>query len=171
MVMCFVQIYNVVGDEIMGLFSTSYLLGINSVFGTSAEISSLIDVLNCKFFKKDIAQIKVGIGMSYGRALMIKAGYKGSEINEVVWMGDVVNEAYKLANYGNKDSDYETIVSDVFFNNLWDNNKNLMSPNYDLNCYEGNIINLKWMSGIKKIVNKAQMPEYQCLKIVKQYHL
>lgn len=39
---------------------------------------------------------RVGIGLAYGRALMIKAGYKGSTINEVVWMGDVVNEASKL---------------------------------------------------------------------------
>lgn len=133
---------NVVGDGILGIFDTPTKPLIDSVFNTSAKISSLIDVLNCKFKKKDISQIEIGIGMSYGRALMIKAGYKGSEINDVIWMGEVVNHAYKLANYGNRSfSDYETMVSEVFYNNLNDHNKGLLSPNYDRTCYHGNIIN------------------------------
>jgi class 3 adenylate cyclase len=44
--------------------------------------------------------IRSGIGMSYGRALMIKAGFNGSGINDVVYMGDVVNRASKLAGLG-----------------------------------------------------------------------
>jgi class 3 adenylate cyclase len=133
---------NVVGDGILGIFATPTTLSIDHVFGTSAEISSLIDVLNCKFRKKSISEIVVGIGMSYGRALMIKAGYKGSEINDLIWMGDVVNYAYKLASYGNRTySDHETMVSEVFYNNLNDDNKNLLSPNYNRSCYHGNVVN------------------------------
>lgn len=133
---------NVIGDGILGIFNTTSKWGINSVFGTSAQISSLIDVLNCKFNKKDIAQIEVGIGMSYGRALMIKAGYKGSQINEVVWMGEVINRAYQLASYGNRSyQDNETMVSEVFYNNLNEHNQGLLNPNYPRVCYHGNIIN------------------------------
>jgi hypothetical protein len=57
--------------------------------------------------------------MSYGRALMIKAGYKNSGINEVVWMGDVVRGACHLAGHGNRTwSDRATMVSQVFRDNL-----------------------------------------------------
>jgi hypothetical protein len=35
-----------------------------------------------------------------GRALMIKAGYSGSGIADIVYMGDVVNAAAKLAAQG-----------------------------------------------------------------------
>lgn len=130
---------NVVGDGILGIFNTNTKPKIDSVFDTSAKISSLITVLNCKFKKRDIAQIKVGIGMSYGRALMIKAGYKGSEINDVVWMGDVVNEAYKLASFGDKYSNYQTLVSNIFYSNLNDHNKGILTKNYNNHCYHGNI--------------------------------
>src|SRR5205085_12641270 len=101
---------------------------IDGVFTTAARINSLIDVLNCRLKKRNIDPIRAGIGMSYGRALMIKAGYKGSSINDVVWMGDVVNEAAKLCSAGSKNSwDPPIVISSVFYNNLNDHNKGLLT--------------------------------------------
>lgn len=49
-------------------------------------------VLNYKLKKAGYdTPIKAGTGASWGRALMIKAGLSGSGINDVVYMGDVVN--------------------------------------------------------------------------------
>jgi class 3 adenylate cyclase len=87
---------------------------------------SLIDVLNCRLDRYGIAPIAAGVGMSYGRALMIKAGYKGSAINEVVWMGDVVNEAAHLAHDARRGrAGPPMLMSDVFFNNLNEQNTSL----------------------------------------------
>lgn len=134
---------NVVGDGILGIFNTPYKSQIDGVFESSGQISSLIDVLNCKFKKKDIEEISVGIGMSYGRALMIKAGYKNSKINDVIWMGDVVNEAYKLANYGNKTLiDDETMISKIFYDNLKEEYKGFLTKNHNRSCYHGDINNI-----------------------------
>jgi len=73
---------------------------------------------------------------------MIKAGYRGSGINEVIWMGDVVNEASNLANYGNKESyDKETMVSSVFQSNLTEHQKGLLEYSKIRGCYQGYIIN------------------------------
>ena len=131
---------NIVGDSVSGIFNTPYQLNINKVFNVAAKISSLIDVINCKFKKKNIEQIVVGIGLSYGKALMIKAGYNGSGINEIVWMGDVVNEASKLSSFGNQTfSDHEIMLSDMIYENLYKNNQELLSYNYFRNCYHGNI--------------------------------
>ncbi|MGV8175900.1 MAG: adenylate/guanylate cyclase domain-containing protein [Methanothrix sp.] len=131
---------NIIGDGISGIFKTPYKSDIDAVFATGFTISSLIDVLNYKFKKHDIHQIKVGIGISDGRALMIKAGYKGSGISELVWMGDVVNEAHKLASFGNrKRSDKRIMASSNIYNNLNEHNKALLEWNQDRQCYHGEV--------------------------------
>lgn len=130
------------GDSVAGVFDTPYQSDINSVFSTAAKLASLVDVLNCKFRAVDIEEITVGIGISYGRALMIKAGYKGSGINEVVWMGDVVNEACKLCGWGNKTLyDGEVMVSYLFYKNLNEDNQALLSKHSQRPCYHGNVVN------------------------------
>ncbi len=45
-----------------------------------------------KLRKKGYAEIKVGIALHYADVLMIKAGYSGSGINEVTWIGKLVGE-------------------------------------------------------------------------------
>jgi class 3 adenylate cyclase len=136
---------DVVGDCVSGIFDTPSKPDIDSVFSTTAQISSLIDILNYRLKKNNLREITVGIGAAWGRALMVKAGYKGSGTNEVVWMGNVVNEASHLASYGNReygDRDRETMVSSVFYNNLNDDNRKLLVWNSNRNCYNGNVINL-----------------------------
>lgn len=133
---------NIEGDCVWGVFDTTTKASIDAVFSTSAEISSIIDTLNIKYKKKGYEEISVGIGIDYGRALMLKAGYSGSGLNEVVWMGEVVNEASKLCSYGNKNySDKETMVSYVVYNNLNEHNQKLLSWNSNRSCYNGYIIN------------------------------
>jgi len=134
---------NIVGDGVSGIFNTKTTFDINTLFSTAFSISSLVDILNCKLQKKDIRPITVGIGISDGRALMIKAGYSGSGISDIVWMGDVVNEASKLADYGNKTyMDHEIMVSKKIYDDLNDHNQSLLEFNYNRNCYHGNVVNL-----------------------------
>jgi class 3 adenylate cyclase len=139
---------NVVGDCVSGIFDTPHKSDIDRTFSTAASIASLIDIMNYKFKKNGFTEITIGIGLAFGRALMIKAGYKGSGINEVVWMGDVVNEASKLASYGNReDYDREIMVSSVFQQNLKDEKKELLKWNSTRKCYHGNVVSVsmdKW---------------------------
>jgi class 3 adenylate cyclase len=81
--------------------------------------------------------------MSYGRALMIKAGYKGSTINEVVWMGDVVNDASRLCGYGCQTwFDRQIMVSRGFRDNLNERNQGLLVWNSERGCYHGDVVNI-----------------------------
>lgn len=133
---------NVQGDCVWGIFNTTLKSGIDGVFDTAAQISSLVDVLNHKLSKRKIEPIRIGIGMDYGRALMIKAGYSGSGINEVVWMGDVVNSACKLCSYANQSNlDYELMISSSIYENINVHNKNLVTWNSNRNCFHASIIN------------------------------
>lgn len=133
---------NIHGDSVWGVFDSQYQNQINEIFSTSAQVSSLIGYLNCRYEKKGIDPIKVGIGIAFGRILMIKAGYNGSGLNEVVWMGDVVNQASKLCSYGNKTSwDEELMVSSSFRSNLNEENQKLLNWSQSRSCYQGNIVN------------------------------
>lgn len=132
---------NIEGDCVWGIYDTPYKSDIDGVFSTAACISSLIDILNWRLEKKDYSQIDVGIGCSWGRALMIKAGNKGSGVNDVVYMGDVVNEAAKLCSLGNRNYNPEMHVSDDFRLNLNEHNQKLLSRDYTNTCYSGNVIN------------------------------
>ncbi len=131
------------GDAVWGVIDTPYKSDIDSAFSTCAQLASLVDILNCRMKKKrDLQPIAVGIGMDYGRALMIKAGYKGSTISDVVWMGDVVNSSAKLASYGSKTwADSRIMVSSTIHQNLNEHNQKLMSYNSNRSCYHGSVVN------------------------------
>ncbi len=140
---------NIQGDCVWGVFDTPHKSDIDELFSIAYITSSMVDILNWKLGNKKIDPLTVGIGLSYGRALMIKAGHRGSSINDVVWMGDVVNEASKLCEYGNSNwNNREIMVSTVIYNNLREENQALLEWNSSRQCYHGNVISLamdKWL--------------------------
>lgn len=138
---------NIQGDCIWGIFNTPKKRDVDNAFATCYTLNSLIKLLNCRFAKKLIDPVSAGIGIDYGRALMIKAGHKGSTINDVVWMGDVVNYASKLCANGNKGYANKAImVSNDVYSNLNEHNKSLLSVNHIHSCYHGDVIH----SGMEK---------------------
>lgn len=118
---------NIVGDCVWAVYSTPIKDHINEVFATAAQANTLVKLLNHHYEKKGLDPIKAGIGMDYGRALMIKAGFSGSGINDVVYMGDVVNRAAHLANEAGRVGRKSIFVGGVFHNNLNDHNKSLLT--------------------------------------------
>ena len=49
-------------------------------FPLVAKISSIVDIMNYKFKKNNVKEITIGIGISYGKALVLKSGYKGKRM-------------------------------------------------------------------------------------------
>lgn len=135
---------NIHGDCVWGIFETINKTDFDSVFYIAASLNSLVKLINIKLEQKKYQTISVGIGMDYGRTLMIQAGYKGSSLNEVVWMGNVVNNACHLANKAGRDSREPIIVTSVIYNSLNAHNQSLLYSYYDseYGCrnYEGNVI-------------------------------
>lgn len=139
------------GDCVWGVADTPYRPDIDELFNVAARAASLIDTLNIKYKKKGYSEINIGIGLSYGTSLFIKAGHKGSGINEAVWLGKLVGEAAELCSYGNRTwLDCEVMASSAFHENLNKENKNLLSWNQSRNCYHGNIINTAMNEWVKK---------------------
>jgi hypothetical protein len=140
--------------------ATPYNSNIDTVFSTAARLNSLINILNWQLENRGYTQIFCGIGLAYGRALMLKAGYSGSGINDVIWMGDVVNEASNLCHQGNKPG-YETVqVSTTVHGNLSDVNKGFLKPTPNAfypTHYEGNIINIAMEGWLKEQKEKKRI--------------
>ena len=112
---------DIVGDCVSGYFAGDTTKQINQIFDCAVAINSTIKLLNAELKKKGITEINAGMGLSEGKILLIKAGTHGNNIhsdNDIVWIGDAVNEASKL-------SDGVNIIkmSQNFYNNLDDDNK------------------------------------------------
>jgi len=145
------------GDCVSAIIDTPLQRDINTAFESAARLSSLVMILNWQLEKKGYTSIKCGIGLAYGRALMLKAGFKGYAINDIVWMGDVVNEASKLCGRGNKDGNAPVQVSAVAHENLTEKYKGFLGRKLDLDPigyrYEGHVVNVgmdKWLTEQKE---------------------
>jgi hypothetical protein len=150
---------NFVGDCVWAVFNTPYQHDIDEVFDLTAKLNSLMQVLNYKLKQAGYSRpIRAGIGASWGRALMIQAGYRGTAINDVVYMGDVVNYASKLAAKANvrkapayqpyyyQSAYYSTYTPSIylgndFVSNLNEENSKFISKDQANNCYTANVIN------------------------------
>lgn len=133
---------NIAGDATWAVINTPLKSDIDDVFSLGARANSMAQILNYEMKKASYEHpIKVGIGMSWGRALMVKAGHNGSGINDVVYMGDVVNEAAKLANYGNSQWGVPAVVTSTdFHGNLNEHNRGLLTYDSTRKCYTGSVI-------------------------------
>jgi class 3 adenylate cyclase len=132
---------NIVGDCVWGTFNTPYKDDIDEIFRCAYRTNSLMKALRYKMEKHGMATpIYAGIGMAWGRALMIKAGYNGSGINDVVYMGDVVNRAAHLAAKGSMLFAPPLMVDGDFYGNLSDENKGLLRYDASRGCYTGEVV-------------------------------
>lgn len=146
---------NINGDCVWGVYDSPYTKDIDSTFGTTARLNSLIKILNYKLSKKGYSQIDVGIGIDYGKALMVKAGYSGSGLNNVIWMGDVVNSACHIANKAGRNGHSHIIVSDCIYSNLCDEYQKLLTRKnigWD-NYYEGDVVDVEMENWYKENCN------------------
>ena len=133
---------NINGDCVWGVFETPNIDDVDAVIDVAAKLCSMINVLNYKLSKKKYEKIDVGIGIDDGVALMVKAGYSGSGLNDVIWMGDVVNSACHLANKAGRDFREPILITSKVYNNVLEaTQKLLVKCTVDgTTYYEGNII-------------------------------
>lgn len=124
---------NIHGDCVWGVFDTYYQESFNTIFSVALQLKDMINTLNDKLYRRYNQQIEVGIGLDYGRALMVKAGYYHSGLNDVIWMGDVVNTACHLANDAGRQGKPPILVSENIFTKLREDNQKLLLPRYNYN--------------------------------------
>lgn len=121
---------NIVGDCVWAVYNTPQPSDIDAAFDIAATANTVLKLLNVRYEKRDISTLTIGIGIDYGRALMIKAGYNGSGINDVIYMGDVVNRAAHLAHTAGRGGPFYSTpsvwVGEFVYKNLDDHNRGLL---------------------------------------------
>ncbi|MFC5667373.1 hypothetical protein ACFP3U_30945 [Kitasatospora misakiensis] len=137
----FTREINIAGDAAWAVVNTPSKPNIDAVFAMGYKANSMVKLMNHYMVKAGYGTpIKIGVGMSYGRALMVKAGYNGSGINDVVYMGDVVNEAAKLANYGGQPFIPPLVLSEDFHFNLNSDNQGFCQYDRNRECYTADVV-------------------------------
>lgn len=134
---------NIVGDCVWAVYNTPKKTDIDVVFTVACRANTLKKLLNHELERKNYETMRFGIGVDYGRALMIKAGHKGSGINEVVYMGDVVNRAAHLAHSAGRGANPSIWLGETFAQNLSEDNSQWVRPgrSFELGHYRsGDVI-------------------------------
>ena len=138
---------NIVGDCVNGIFAYKTRDDVMQPFEAAYKINGIVKVLNYKSGKKGYQPIKIGIGIAKGQALMVQAGYKGSGLNDVIWMGNVVNQASNLCGCANKNGNELINVSQEVYDDLQGKlgynyvpYQNMLHKPYGKDFYTGNII-------------------------------
>lgn len=139
----YVREVNIVGDCVWAVYNTPSKTDIDDTFQRAFVANTLCKLLNHRFALYDIDPIRVGIGVDWGRVLMVKAGYDGSGINDIVYMGEVVNRAAHLAHKAGRGVQDPIWVGADFYGNLNDHNRGLLTQHYDMelgSVYRGYVI-------------------------------
>lgn len=133
---------NIVGDCVGGIFDMSNKEDINKVILVAAKLNGMIKILNHKLKEKGYLEISAGIGIDVGQALMVKAGYSQSGINDIIWMGDVVNSACHLCNGAGRNGRKTVVLSEGIYDSLDVHIKSQFNSFYNgtVKLYEGNIV-------------------------------
>ena len=63
---------------------------------------------------------EIGIGLGASKDLVIKAGKKGTGINDNIWIGEAVIDASKLSNEGNTSGIDPIVMNSCFYENIKD---------------------------------------------------
>lgn len=142
---------NIVGDCVWATYNTPYKRNIEDVFSVACRANTLRKLLNKHLTKRGYDELNFGIGVDWGRVLMIKAGYNGSGLNDVVYMGDVVNRAAHLAHKAGRGWAAPIWVGSDFKLNLNDDSSQWLTSRYDSEIgtvYTGDVIRTsmsKWI--------------------------
>ena len=105
------------GDCVYGIYSTPTEGAIHELYEKAVYVNTLMNLLNKHYAKKGFPQLKVGIGLAANEDLVVKAGSKGSGINDRIWIGEAVSTASNLSKYGSKNSISPIVMSENVYIN------------------------------------------------------
>lgn len=108
------------GDCVYAIYTTPQKSDIYGLVDKTWYINTYMNMLNNLLRNKKYPTISVGIGMSTAQELVVKAGRKGTDINNKVWIGKAVTMASNLSSLGNKNGINTLVYSSLSYSNFID---------------------------------------------------
>lgn len=148
------------GDCVYGIYTTPSKKDDLEIADKAFFINTFLKMLNKLLSERGMPKIKVGIGISTDKELVVKAGRKGVGINNSVWIGDAVTKASNLSSLGNKNgyapivmgaTVYDNIIEDLQERNSTKNVKSWFTKRYDSDLgtfYDADLVKVdfnKWI--------------------------
>lgn len=106
------------GDCVYGIFSTPSNKDVENILRNAAMINSFQNMLQSILIKNHMPTFQIGIGLGCSEELVIKAGSKGTGINDLIWIGDAVIDACKLSSEGNTCKFFPIVMDKCFYNKI-----------------------------------------------------
>lgn len=106
------------GDCVYAIYSTPMQADTYEVYNKTICINTLLNMLNKLYSQRGLNPIKAGIGMSTAKELVVKAGRKGVNINNKVWIGSSVTKASKFSSQANKNGIGPIAISSCTYSNI-----------------------------------------------------
>ena len=114
------------GDCVYAIYTTPLKENIYELANKTFYVNTFMKMLNKLLADRSLPIIKVGIGMSTAKELVVKAGRKDVGINSKVWIGKAITRAANLSAIGNKNGIRPLVFSECSYENfiekLQDNN-------------------------------------------------
>lgn len=108
------------GDCVYAIYTTPDKSNIYELADKTFYINTYMNMLNKMLSERSLPNVKVGIGMSTAKELVIKAGRKDVGINSKVWIGKAVTKASNLSSLGNKNGNKSLVYSKCSYDNFID---------------------------------------------------
>lgn len=112
------------GDCVYAIYSTPKQNDLNDILSDACFINTFQEMFQKILEKKGWPTFEIGIGLGASKDLVIKAGRKGTGINDNIWIGDAVIDASKLSNEGNTRGINPIVMDSCFYENIKDLNAN-----------------------------------------------
>lgn len=133
------------GDCVFAIYTAPNKKDLEGILDDAAMIVSFNKMFQTILKDNNMPQFYIGIGLGASEDLVIKAGKKGTGINDFIWIGDAVVNASKLSSQGNKDGFSDIVMDSCFYSNIKDFNMNENKKYY-------NVFNSKYSNILKETV-------------------
>lgn len=108
------------GDCVYAIYSTPKKDDLNNILSDACFINTFQKMFQKILKTKGWPTFEIGIGLGASKDLVIKAGKKGTGINDNIWIGDAVIDASKLSNEGNTNGIDPIVMDSCFYENIKD---------------------------------------------------
>jgi class 3 adenylate cyclase len=123
------------GDNIYGVFDASLTSGLDNVFALAVIGKSILEIMNHKLRSHHMPAISAGIGIDYGKVLMVKTEFK--QVQDPVWLGDVIYFAARLSHLANQvERGSHIFLSGLVYQRLGKEYQSLCQMNEAVECYQ-----------------------------------
>jgi class 3 adenylate cyclase len=126
------------GDNIYGVFDASLTSGLDNIFALAVIGKSILEIMNYKLSNQQMPLIGAGIGIDFGKVLMVKTEFK--TVQEPVWLGDVIYFAARFSHLANQaEGGSHIFLSRLVYHHLSREYQGFCQLNEPLNCYQSTV--------------------------------